>query len=330
MNPAGMLIDARGRPIRYLRVSLTDRCNFRCRYCMPMEGVPKLRHEDMLSLEELAEVIGVLVADAGIEKVRVTGGEPLVRRGAVGFLRAVGAIPGIRDFALTTNGYFLAGVAGEVRAAGVRRLNISLDTLRRDRFVRFTRADGLARVLAGIAAARQAGFSPIKLNTVVVRENLDEVPAILRFAIEKGLEARFIELMPSHDGDGGEFVSASEVRKALSAEFELAPVPDGGREGESAANCAARLYRLAGTAQRCGFIAPVSAPFCLHCDRVRLRGDGQLLPCLSEERRIDLKPFVRPVLRRAELVAHLRREMAVSKAEPPLERRIHGMWRIGG
>lgn len=342
MNRPDLLRDARGRRIRYLRVSLTDRCNFRCRYCMPFEGVPKLRHEDMLSLEELAAVIDVLVTDLGLEKVRVTGGEPLVRRGAAGFLRAVGAIPGIRDLSLTTNAYYLAGMADEVRAAGVARLNISLDTLRRDRFERFTRVDGLEQVLAGIEAARRAGFAPIKLNTVVVRENLDEAADLVRFAMARDLEARFIELMPSHAGDGGEFVSALEVLEKLRAVFDLEPIvdrearPSGDAEppaqadDDAESHCSARLYRIDGGPHRCGLIAPVSEPFCMQCDRIRLRGDGQVLPCLSEDRRIDLKPFVRPSLRRAELAAHLTREMAASKAEPPRERRIQGMWTIGG
>ena len=338
------LLDARGRRVRYLRVSLTDRCNFRCRYCMPPEGIHKLAHAEMLTLEELAEVVRVLVERLGITKVRVTGGEPLVRKGAPAFFRAVGLIPGIRDLSLTTNAYFLAGLAGEIRAAGVRRINISLDTLRKDRFEQLTRVDGLDQVLRGIAAAQQAGFSPIKINMVIMRNNLDEAGAILRFGMEHGFQVRFIELMPTHPGNADQFVSAEEARAALGREFRLEPasgdalrVPaaqanPGERQPAPPAgpNCAARLYRIDGTENLCGFISPVSTPFCLDCDRIRLRGDGQLMPCLSEEQHFDLKPYVRPTLREAELAEFVRAALAHSKAEVPRERRIQAMWRIGG
>lgn len=318
------LLDARGRRVRYLRVSLTDRCNFRCRYCMPPEGIHKLAHAEMLTLEELAEVVRVLVERLGIDKVRVTGGEPLVRKGAPAFFRAAGRIPGIRDLSLTTNAYFLAGLAEEIRAAGVRRINISLDTLRKDRFEQLTRVDGLDQVLRGIAAAQQAGFSPIKINMVIMRDNLDETGAILRFGMERGFQVRFIELMPTHPGNADQFVSAEEARAALGREFRLEPAPSAGSD------CATPLYRIDGTDRLCGFISPVSAPFCLDCDRIRLRGDGQLMPCLSEEQHFDLKPYVRPALQEGELAAFVRHALARSKAEVPRERRIQAMWRIGG
>jgi len=322
----GELRDAAGRRIRYLRVSLTDRCNFRCLYCMPPEGVVKLPHEAMLRLEELARVVGVIVEDLGVSKVRVTGGEPLVRRGALDFLRALGALPGIADLALTTNGYLLAGLADEARRAGVRRVNISLDTLRPERFRRYTGVDGLARVLRGIDAATAAGFAPIKLNTVVFRDNLDEAAELLRFALARGLEIRFIELMPSQRALDDQFVSAEELRRALAEEFALTPA---GAEGAGGQSGSARLYRLDG-GRVCGFIAPVTEPFCASCDRLRLRGDGRLVPCLSSDEGFDVRPFARPDFRRRELIDYIRAAVGRSKGCAPGRRHIRAMYRIGG
>lgn len=319
------LQDALGRRIDYLRVSLTDRCNFRCRYCMPPGGVHKLSHAEMLSLEELAEVIGVMVADLGIRKVRVTGGEPLVRRGAIGFLEEIGRLTEIRDLSMTTNAYLLSDVADEIRAAGVARINISLDTLRRERFARFTGVDGLAQVLAGIEAARRAGFSPIKLNMVIMRDNLDEAGDMLRFALERTLEVRFIELMPGPGKSEGQFVPAEEALRMLQGPFDLQPF-----RSRDDPHCAARLYEIGATGRVCGFITPVSLPFCAGCNRVRLRGDGHLMPCLSEETSFDLKPYVRPAVRGAEMTEFLRRILSASKGTLPDRRRIQGMWRIGG
>jgi cyclic pyranopterin phosphate synthase len=333
------LCDAQGRRVRYLRVSLTDLCNLRCRYCMPSEGVVKMPHKEMLRLEELAALVHVFVVELGIEKVRVTGGEPLVRHGALDFLRALGMIPKLRDLALTTNASFLAGQAAAIRQAGVRRLNISLDTLRPDLFRRITGTDGLDRVLSGIEAAVHAGFDAVKLNAVLLPETLEEAPALVRFAATRGIVLRFIERMPA-PGTAGETpsprdaaqtadASARKLRDALEREFEMTPVADAG--GSSAT---AMLYRLSGpdlpAETIIGFIRPVSAPFCRTCDRIRLRGDGRLLPCLSQGVYFDLKPYIRPALRQAELVAFVREAIAGAKADSPQERRIQAMWRIGG
>jgi GTP 3',8-cyclase len=346
VSPEAVLRDALGRRIDYLRVSLTDRCNLRCVYCMPPEGVPKLHHADILSLEELAAITEVLVTDLGVTKVRVTGGEPLIRRGVISFLQTVGRIPGIADLAITTNGSLLEELAAEIRDAGVRRLNISLDTLRAERFLALTGVDGLEAVLRGIAAARRAGFQPIKLNVVVMRSILDETAALLRFGIDQGLEVRFIELMAGHMPHAGEFVPASELLETLSREFTLTPLQP--------APGAARLYAVATlsgspahaagsiTSARaaasppgapgpvCGIIAPVTAPFCDRCDRIRLRADGRLVPCLSADGQHDLKPFVRPRFLRRELIEYIRETVGRSKASPPRERRIRGMSQIGG
>lgn len=323
------LRDACGRRLRYLRVSLTDRCNFRCLYCMPEEGVPKLKHEDMLRLEELAAVVGVMVADLGLTKVRLTGGEPLIRRGLLDFIRSIAALPDLADLALTTNGYLLESMAGDLRRAGVRRLNVSLDTLRRERFQRLTGVDGLEQVLRGLAAARAAGFAGIKLNAVMLRENLDEAVDLLRFGLAEGLTVRFIELMPSHASFAGQFVSADELRRTIEREFTLVPLPATDRAGS------AELYRIDGqgadgAAATCGFIAPITRPFCGGCDRLRLRGDGALVPCLSEPAHHDLKAFVRPEFRREALIEYIRGVVGASKARPPAQRHIRRMSQIGG
>lgn len=326
------LRDALGRRVRYLRVSLTDLCNLRCRYCMPPEGVVKMSHEEMLRLEELAAVVRIFVTRLGIEKVRVTGGEPLVRHGAIEFLRALGAIPGLRDLALTTNAFFLAEQAAAIRAAGVRRVNISLDTLRPDVFRRITGVDGLERVLAGIEAATRAGFDAVKLNAVILPETVAEAPALVRFAAARGIVLRFIERMaaPGTDGDTASVdASARGVMEALRREFEIERLEEGRDRATTAT-----LYRVSGpglpAATSIGLITPVSAPFCRDCDRIRLRGDGRLLPCLSQAAYVDLKPYLRPALREAELVEFVRTALAGAKADGPRERKIQAMWRIGG
>jgi GTP 3',8-cyclase len=342
--PEAALRDALGRRIDYLRVSLTDRCNLRCVYCMPPEGVPKLQHADILRLEELAEIVRLLVTDLGITKVRVTGGEPLIRRGVISFLRTVGQIDGIADLAITTNGTRLEEFAADIRDAGVRRLNISLDTLRAERFLALTGVDGFEAVLRGIAAARRAGFQPIKLNVVVMRSILDEVADLLRFGIEQSLEVRFIELMASHMPRANEFVPAQELLETLSREFDLTPLQPvpAATAAAGASDCAtgaARLYAVsplpgspAPTAPGavCGVIAAVTTPFCDRCSRIRLRADGRLVPCLSADEQYDLKPFVRPRFLRGQLIEYIRETVGRSKASPPRERRIRGMSQIGG
>ncbi len=327
---ASILRDALGRRIGYLRVSLTDRCNFRCGYCMPPDGVKKIAHDDMLRLEELAAVVRLLVTELGVEKVRVTGGEPLVRRGAIAFLSELSTIPGLRDLCMTTNGYLLEEMATALYAAGVRRLNVSLDTLRPDRFQRITGVDGLAQVLRGIDAARQAGFRPIKMNVVVMRENLDEVVALLRFGLTRGLAVRFIELMPNTGAVAGEFVPMAVVRELVAREFTLTRLADPTERASAATTYTISPVPAALAGTRVGFIAPVSEPFCTLCNRLRLRGDGCLVPCLSGEDHLDLKPYIRPTLRARDLVEAVCATVARSKSSLPRERRIHAMSRIGG
>ncbi len=284
-------LDNFNRPISYLRVSVTDRCNLRCVYCMPPEGVPWRPHEEILRYEEI-ELIVRAATSLGISKVRLTGGEPLVRLGLVELVHKLAHIPGIDDLAMTTNGTLLARYAAELAQAGLRRVNVSLDTLRPERFRRITRRGNLAAVFEGIAAAREAGLVPLKVNMVMVRGlNDDEVVDFARLTLEGDWHVRFIELMPlganaAWAGDG--YVSVGEARRRIEAAFgELLPAKV--RVG----NGPARYYRLSGAAGTIGFISPVSEHFCYRCNRLRLTADGRLRPCLLSDYEIDLRTPLR-------------------------------------
>ncbi len=288
-------LDSLSRPIEYLRLSVTDRCNLRCLYCMPPEGVPWYPHEDILSYEEFAQVVRV-AADLGIRKVRLTGGEPLVRRGIVDFIRSLKAIPGIEDLSMTTNATLLAPMARELAAAGLDRVNISLDSLESNRLAQMTRGGQLDRVLEGIAAAQAAGLEPVKVNVVVIRgRNEDEVVAFARKTVEKSWNVRYIEFMPVgrwQDGENGQwaqsFVSVEEIRNRIEAEMgPLEPV-----DGPAGAG-PARYYRIPGTRGSIGFISAVSDHFCAHCNRLRLSADGRLRPCLLSDEEVDLRSLLR-------------------------------------
>jgi GTP 3',8-cyclase len=319
---------------KVLRISVTDRCDLRCVYCMPEAGVPLAPMADLLTYEEIAVIARAALA-AGVRRFRLTGGEPLARRGVAALVRLLAGL-GPDDLALTTNGLRLAEGAAELKAAGLTRVTVSLDTLRPDRFEAITRRKGLDRVRAGIAAARAAGLAPVKINTVVIRGvNDDEVPDFVRFAAAEGLELRFIELMPT-SGLTSEckelgawrpalFVKGREIRARIEAACgPLLRLPDEGG--------VAVLWRL-GDGTRLGFIAPVSEPFCRGCERLRLGPDGRLRICLFDRSVIDL----RRALRRdgagpAELEALFR---AAFEAKATWERgAIEGlssdMFRIGG
>ena len=268
------MLDKYGREIDYLRISLTDRCNLRCLYCMPAEGVGKKLHRDMLSLEEVAEIAEAAV-ELGVKKIRLTGGEPLVRRGVTGLVRRLGALPGLRELTMTTNGILLPGVAAELKAAGLARVNISLDTLSPEKYRRITRCGSLEEALAGVSAAEEAGLTPVKLNAVLIGGfNDDEIPAMVELTRTRPIEMRFIELMPIGDTDvfGPEaFLPVDAVTERAP---ELRPLQAGERGG------VARLYALPGAAGRVGLISPVSCSFCGGCNRVRLTADGFIKPCL--------------------------------------------------
>jgi cyclic pyranopterin phosphate synthase len=287
-------LDAYNRPISYLRISVTDRCNLRCVYCMPPEGVPWRPHEEILRYEEI-ETVARAAAELGISKVRLTGGEPLVRPGVVDLVRILARVPGVDDLAMTTNGTLLAGYAADLAQAGLQRINVSLDTLRPERFRRITRGGDLGDVLKGIEAAQAAGLEPIKINSVVIRGlNDDEVVDLARKTMAAEWNVRFIELMPV--GNGGtvnarwqeQVVTAQEIRGQIETalgELEPAKVSAGGGP--------ARYYRLAGAKGTLGFITPISEHFCYRCNRLRLTADGQLRPCLLSDYEIDLRTPLR-------------------------------------
>ncbi|WP_069864060.1 GTP 3',8-cyclase MoaA [Pseudomonas citronellolis] len=283
------LVDPFGRRITYLRLSVTDRCDFRCTYCMS-EDMQFLPRDQVLSLEELYAVADAFIA-LGVRRIRITGGEPLVRKGLTSLLARLGARPELEDLAITSNGSQLAGRAAELRAAGVRRLNISLDSLRRERFAAFTRSDRLPQVLAGIEAARAAGFERIKLNCVVQKgRNDDEVCELVEYALARGLDISFIEEMPlgsisSHDR-AQTLCSSDEVRARLAEHWQLTPSLE--RSGGPS-----RYYRVDGMPSRIGFISPHSHNFCGDCNRVRVTAEGKLVLCLGHEGALDLRQLLR-------------------------------------
>lgn len=275
------------RKITYLRLSVTDLCNLRCRYCMPEEGVCKKDHSEICSVEELVEIVRQAAA-CGVEKVRLTGGEPLVRRGILDICRGLAGIEGIKELCMTTNGVLLPQMAGDLRACGVDRLNISLDTLRRSQFAYITRNGRLEDVLEGIKAAEEAGFTGTKLNVVLMRGfNDDEIRDFVSLTEERPLEVRFIELMPIGQGTEERFLPAQAVLEACPA---LEPVSPCG---------VARRYRLPGAKGLVGLIEPMSHQFCAACNRIRITADGKLKPCLHSDQEIPLRGLEGEALRRA-------------------------------
>lgn len=276
------ITDSYGRRINYLRISVTDRCNVRCLYCMPPEGVPLIPHGEILSYEEIRTVVQA-AAELGVNKVRLTGGEPLVRADFPELVRMLSQIKGIQELSLTTNGILLRNCALELRQAGLSRVNISLDTLKADRFQYITRLGKLKDVLAGIEAVEEAGFCPVRINTVVVRGiNDDEILDFARMTYKDGWHVRFIELMPFRGVV--EFIPSIELRQHIGLLGKLEPCTSVSGNGP------ARYYRLAGAKGTLGFISPLTElSFCSHCNRMRLTPDGKLRPCLLGEDEIDLK-----------------------------------------
>jgi GTP 3',8-cyclase len=285
------LVDPYNRTVRDLRISITDRCNFRCQYCMPDEGMKWLPREQLLTYEELARVAGLCVDRFGFDSIRITGGEPTVRAHLPTLIRYLAEM-GV-DLAMTTNGATLTHQAADLARAGLRRINISCDSLRPDRFFAITRRDLLDAVLAGIDAAVDAGLAPVKVNCVVVRGlNDDEILDFAEFGRAKGVELRFIEWMPL-DGGGqwsmAQVVPAGEIIAAIDEVWPLV-APDGRSAQDSAP---AESYAYADGAGRVGVIASVTRPFCESCDRVRLTAEGQLRNCLFSVRETDLRAILR-------------------------------------
>ncbi len=284
------MIDRYGRSITYLRLSVTDRCNLRCRYCMPADGVTIKRHEDMLSEDEMICAVEA-AASLGVTKLRITGGEPLVKRNILSICRRAARVPGIREVCVTTNGILLPDLASDLREAGVSRVNISLDTLDPEKYAAITRVGTLERALAGIRAALDAGFDRVKINAVLIGGfNDGEIRALAEMTRRDPLDVRFIELMPmpGTEAFGPEaFIPVSRVTDTLQ-ELE-----EDGSEG------VARLYRLPGAKGRVGLISPVSQHFCAACNRIRLTADGRLKPCLHAADEICIKGMDAAAMRKA-------------------------------
>ena len=279
--------DELGRDINYLRISVTDRCNLRCRYCMPEEGIEKKEHLDILSLEEVFEVVKVC-ADLGTNKIRITGGEPLVRKGLTGLIEKITALKGIKDLALTTNGSLLRRYARELKKAGLKRINISLDTMDDKKYEYLTRGGKLKDVLEGFHEALEVDLKPIKINTVLTKGfNEDEIGDFIRLTQNYDIDVRFIELMPL--GHSAGFASEHYIPNLVVLERykELEPVEAADKSSP------AMYYRLPGAKGRVGLINPISHKFCDNCNRLRLTADGKLKPCLHSNLEIDVRGILR-------------------------------------
>lgn len=329
------LVDPFGRVIRDLRISVTDRCNFRCTYCMPEEGLAWLPREEVLTFEEIERVARVMVEHYGVDSIRLTGGEPTMRAHLpvlVEMLAALRTDEGAIDLAMTTNAATLEGQADRLHRAGLRRLNISLDTLRRDRFAEMTRRDELDRVLAGIDAAVATGFAPVKINTVVQRGvNDDELVELATFGRDRGVEVRFIEFMPldaSGRWDDDAVVGQDEIVERIGAVYPLEQLPARGA-------APADRWRYTDGAGTVGVIPSVTKPFCGDCDRVRLTADGQLRTCLFATDEFDLRAAMRRGETDAELAERMARAVATKWAGHQINqvnfvRPARSMSQIGG
>jgi cyclic pyranopterin phosphate synthase len=330
--PREPLIDGHGRRISDVRVSVTDRCNFRCQYCMPAEGLPWLERDDVLSFEEIARLVAIL-ADMGVHDVRLTGGEPLVRRDFPDLAAMLATIPGVEDLSVTTNGFLLERDAERLVRAGINRFNVSIDSLQRDRFFEMTRRDALPRVLSGLAALAQFPEAhPIKVNAVAMRGfTEDEALPFAEFARQHPYEVRFIEFMPldaDHNWTPDSVLSGDEIRAAISAVYPLEPQP---RE----AHATARVYRFADGKGKIGFINPVSEPFCGDCNRIRLTADGRLRTCLFSLNETDLRTPLRSSASDDEVEqvirdAVWRKELKHRVNEPGFVQPVRSMSAIGG
>jgi GTP 3',8-cyclase len=338
MQPISLsLADTFGRTATDLRLSLTDKCDLRCTYCMPAEGLPWLPKPDLLTDGELVRLAGIAVGRLGIRQIRLTGGEPLVRPNLVGpggLVSRLAALDPRPELSLTTNAVSLARLAEPLKAAGLDRVNVSLDTLDPEVFRTLTRRDRHARVLAGIAAAAAAGLTPVKINTVLMRGTNDhEAADLLRWCLERGYELRFIEQMPldaQHGWDRARMVGAAEILDRLGREFALSP------EGSAARGSApAETWLVDGGPARVGVIASVTRPFCADCDRVRLTADGQVRTCLFAREESDLRALLRGGAGDEEIagawrVAMLGKKAAAGIGEPGFVQPDRPMSAIGG
>ena len=289
------LIDSYGREIVYFRISLTDRCNFRCIYCSPSDrNFCFIKHQNILRFEEILEITRVAVK-MGMNKVRLTGGEPLVRKGVVNFIKELKQIEGLEDISMTTNGYYLSGMATDLKNAGLNRVNISLDSLQREKFKEITGFDGLERVLDGIETSLKVGLTPVKINVVLLKGiNDGEVEEFIRLTVNEPLYIRFIELMPTNHEltqiNQGHFVSAQNIKDKMKIRFpNLTPASVEKGYGP------AIYYQLPGAKGMVGFITAVSQHFCAKCNRIRLTAEGRLRPCLFSSREIEIRDQLRQI-----------------------------------
>jgi len=326
------LVDTYDRHLNYLRVSITDRCNLSCIYCKPERCVPKLEHKDILSYEEILRLMGIVIP-LGISKVRLTGGEPLVRKGVCDFISRLTALHGLKDVSLTTNGIFLKKKLERIKAAGIRRLNVSLDSLDRDKYREITGFDGFQEVWEGLDMARKMGFDPIKVNVVVMRGiNDNELLDFARLTFKYPYHVRFIEYMPigvSKSDHFFKYVPTSLIQDRINSFRKLNPVPRGPNDGPS------QRFAFEESLGEIGFISPMSHHFCRTCNRLRLTASGQLRPCLLSNREIDIRGPLRSGASDREL-ADIFRNAALSKEaehhltpEHPLGK-ISQMSSIGG
>ncbi|MGH3355161.1 MAG: GTP 3',8-cyclase MoaA [Nocardioidaceae bacterium] len=331
-HPEGLL-DRYGRRATDLRVSLTDRCNLRCEYCMPAEGLEWLPSDDVLTDSEVVRLIDIAVSRLGVDEVRFTGGEPLVRRGLVDILSATTALRPRPKTALTTNALGLQRVAAALAEAGLDRVNVSLDTVRRDTFAEITRRDRLHDVLRGLEAASENGLAPVKINAVLLRGvNDDQAPELLRWAIDHGYQLRFIEQMPldaQHVWRRDTMITADEIFDRLASEFTLTP------DTEERGSAPAERFRVDGGPATVGVIASITRPFCGDCDRVRLTADGQVRNCLFAREESDLRTALRDGADDEEIAARWRAAMAVKRAghgidDPKFVQPTRSMSAIGG
>jgi cyclic pyranopterin phosphate synthase len=315
------LVDGYGRSIDYLRISITDHCNLKCYYCTPFSGRSHLERSEILTYEEMLNLARAATA-IGITKIRVTGGEPLVRKGVVEFCRMLSEIDGLKSLALTTNGIYLEEMAEPLFKAGVRRINVSLDTLRPKRFEKITGYNGLSRVLAGIKRAERIGMHPIKINTVVMRGiNDDEIEDLASLTLEKPYHVRFIELMPTDSSAYGNyeslFIPVEEFMKRIHQidQVQIEPATD--------SYGPARLCRLPGAVGKVGFIAPISWHFCGSCNRLRLTADGKIKTCLFSQEEIDIKTALRTGATQKDIINIFRQAVAAKPSGHHLNAKEH-------
>jgi GTP 3',8-cyclase len=319
------------RVIDYLRISITDRCNLRCIYCMPEKGVELFEHREILSYEEIVRIVGIAAA-LGVRKIRLTGGEPLIRKNITYLISSLKAIKGIEDISLTTNGVLLEKYAGKLADAGLDRINVSLDTLRPERYTEITRGGDISPVLKGIDASEEAGLLPVKINMVPIRNlNDDEIPEFARMTLVTPRHVRFIEFMPIGPRDlwsAERYISTDELRKTVEKIAPLSPV-------RFRKNGPAKYFRFEGAPGVLGFISALTHHFCGDCNRLRLTADGKLRPCLFSETEIDLKPALRKQSSDSEIERLLRLAIEVKPEGHNIDQRedlssLKQMSRIGG